>query len=146
MMMPPEPVVVLIFGASGDLTQHKIVPAFYNLFLEKGLPETFALVGFSRTPFSDASLCKDLRQGVDQFSRRGKSSDEDWQDFSAHIIYIKGGYNDSAAYAALADRLSKLGKGHHHLFSLSTPPEEFKVITQQLGKANLSHDPKRVTG
>lgn len=145
-MMPSEPVVIVIFVASGDLTQRKIVPALHNLFLEKGLPETFALVGFSRTPSSDASFCKHLRQGVDQFSRRGKSSDEDWQDFSTHITYLKTGYNDATAYAVLADRLSKLGKGHPHLFYLSTPPEEFKVIAQQLRKANLSHDPKRVTG
>jgi glucose-6-phosphate 1-dehydrogenase len=144
--MPSEPVVIVIFGASGDLTQHKIVPALYNLFLEKGLPESFPLVGFSRTPFSDGSFCKHQRQRVDQFSRRGKSSDEDWQDFSAHITHMKADYNDSAAYAVLADRLPKLGKGHNHLFYLSTPPEEFKGIAQQLGKANLSHDPKRVTG
>jgi glucose-6-phosphate 1-dehydrogenase len=142
-MMRSEPVVIVIFGASGDLTQRKIVPALYNLFLDKWLPETFALVGFSRTSFSDASFCNHLRQGVDQFSRRGKSSEEDWQDFSAHITYMKANYIDSAAYTVLADCLSKPGKGHHHLFYLSTPPEEFKVIAQQLGKAKLSHDRKR---
>jgi glucose-6-phosphate 1-dehydrogenase len=140
---PPEPAAIVIFGASGDLTQRKIVPALYNLFLDRRLPETFVLVGFSRTTFSDASFCNHLRQGVDQFSRRGKSQDGDWQDFSSHITYMKADYDDSAAYAVLAGRLSELGKGHHHLFYLSTPPEEFKVIVQQLEKAKLSHDRKR---
>jgi glucose-6-phosphate 1-dehydrogenase len=142
-MILPKPAVIVIFGASGDLTQRKIVPALYNLFLDKWLPEPFALVGFSRTSFSDASFCNHLRQGVDQFSRRGKSSNREWQDFSAHITYMKADYNDSSAYAVLSDRLSKLGKGHHYLFYLSTPPEEFKVIAQQLEKAKLSHDRNR---
>jgi glucose-6-phosphate 1-dehydrogenase len=143
MMILPKPAVIVIFGASGDLTHRKIVPALYNLFLDKWLPEPFALVGFSRTSFSNASFCKHLRQGVDQFSRRGKSSDRDWQDFSSHINYMKADYNDSAAYAVLSDHLSRLGKDHHHLFYLSTPPEEFKVIAQQLEKAKLSHDRNR---
>jgi glucose-6-phosphate 1-dehydrogenase len=142
-----DPMVIVIFGASGDLTQRKVVPALYDLFLDKSLPETFHVIGFARTSFSDTSFRKHLRQGIDQFSRHGRVHDKDWEDFSSCITYMKTHYDDSAAYNTLADRLSKLDKTLHnhtcHIFYLSTPPEEFEIISQQLARAKLSHDRKR---
>jgi glucose-6-phosphate 1-dehydrogenase len=137
-----EPTVIVIFGASGDLTQRKVVPALYNLFLDHRLPERFALIGFARTSFTEASFREYLRQGVDQFSRRGKTNDEDWQAFAPHIHYMSADYGDRAAYTTLPDSLSKLDREGHtkanHIFYLATPPGNFEVIVQRLGKANLS--------
>jgi glucose-6-phosphate 1-dehydrogenase len=142
-----DPTVIVIFGASGDLTQRKVVPALYDLFLDKSLPETFHVIGFARTSFSDTSFHNHLRKGIDQFSRHGRVRNKDWHDFSSRITYVKAHYDDSRAYKVLADRLSKLDKtlNNHicHIFYLSTPPEEFEVITQKLGKAKLSRDRKR---
>jgi glucose-6-phosphate 1-dehydrogenase len=142
-----EPTVIVIFGASGDLTQRKVVPALYNLFLDHWLPEKFALIGFARTSFTEASFREHLRQGVDQFSRRGKTNDKDWQAFALHIHYMSADYGDPAAYATLSDSLSKMdGEGHtkaNHIFYLATPPGNVVAILQGLGKAKLSHDRER---
>jgi len=74
-----EPTVIMIFGASGDLTRRKVVSALYNLFLDHWLPERFALIGFARTSFTETSFREHLRQGVDQFSRRCKTKEvEKW--------------------------------------------------------------------
>jgi glucose-6-phosphate 1-dehydrogenase len=142
-----EPTVIVIFGASGDLMQRKVVPALYDFFLDKSLPEAFQVIGFARTSFSDVSFRKHLRKDIDQFSRYGRVREKDWQNFSSHITYLKGNYDDPAAYIALADRLSKLDKtlhNHaHHIFYPSTPPVEFEIIPQQLSRAKLSHDRNR---
>jgi len=143
----PEPAVIIIFGASGDLTQRKILPALYNLFLDKWLPDDFAVIGFARTSFTDKSFRQRQRQGVDEFSRRGKAQDESWGDFAAHLSYISAQYDDPAAYATLAERLAKLDRAWHttanRIFYLATPPGEFAIIAQQLSKARLSRDRER---
>jgi glucose-6-phosphate 1-dehydrogenase len=142
-----EPAILVVFGASGDLTQRKVVPALYDLFLDGRLPEAFQMIGFSRTPFSDASFRKHLREGAEKFSRHGNVQEKDWHDFSSRITYLKGNYDDPASYRALAERLSEVGKAQHnhlhYIFYLSTPPEEFRIIPQQLNEAKLSHDRRR---
>jgi glucose-6-phosphate 1-dehydrogenase len=142
-----EPTVLVIFGASGDLTQRKVVPALYDLFLDGRLPEAFRMIGFSRTPFSDASFRKRLHQGAGEFSRHGKVQAKKWHDFSSRITYLQGAYDDSSSYRALAERLSEAGKTQHnhfhHIFYLCTPPEQFRTIPQQLNEAKLSHDRRR---
>ncbi len=139
-----EPTILIIFGASGDLTQRKVVPALYDLFLDGRLPEAFHMIGFSRTPFKDASFRKRLHQGAEKFSRQGKVQEKNWLDFSSRITYLKGNYDDPASYHALARHLSEVRKALHnhprHIFYLCTPPEEFKTIPQQLNEAKLSPD------
>jgi glucose-6-phosphate 1-dehydrogenase len=139
-----EPAVIAIFGASGDLTQRKVVPALYNLFLDHWLPERFNLIGFARTSFTEASFREHLRQGIDQFSRRGKADDKDWQAFAPHIHYMSADYGDPAAHATLSNHLSKLNKAWdttaNCVFYLATPPGNFEIIVQRLGEANLSRD------
>ena len=84
---------------------------------------------------------------MDQFSRRGKTNDDDWQAFAPHIHYMSGDYGDPAAYATLSDSLSKMdGEGYtkaNHVFYLAVPPGNVEVIVQRLGKANLSRDRKQ---
>jgi glucose-6-phosphate 1-dehydrogenase len=143
----PESMAIVIFGASGDLAQRKILPALYNLFLDQGLPEFFTVIGLGRTSFDEASFRQYIRQGLDKFSRRGKTNDQDWNNFSSHLTYISAHYNEPETYSNLAHYLSQLDRMWHahanHTFYLATPPEGFEVIAQNLGKAGLSHDPQR---
>lgn len=146
--MHPDPTVIVIFGAGGDLTWRKLAPALYNLFLDKWLPEQFAVIGLDLKEMSDDEFRQRLRQGVDQFSRRGKASDEEWNEFVPHLSYVSADFNDSAAYATLADQLSAQEKtwntGVNRVFYLATPPTMVETIVHHLGKARLSHDHRRV--
>jgi glucose-6-phosphate 1-dehydrogenase len=145
--MHPAPTVIVIFGAGGDLTWRKLVPALYNLFLDKWLPEQFGVIGLDLKEMSDDEFRQRLRQGVDKFSRRGKAHNEEWNEFAAHLTYVSADFTDSATYAALADQLSGQDKtwstGASRIFYLATPPTMVEPIVQQLGKARLSHDRKR---
>ena len=75
---PAGPCVMVVFGAAGDLTRRKLVPALYNLFLEESSPEQFQIIGVDRQEQSNDAYLKHLREGVDQFSRSGRTRDEDW--------------------------------------------------------------------
>src|SRR5579883_3677154 len=75
------PATMVIFGASGDLTRRKLVPALYNLALEHMLPSQFTVVGVSRTPESDEQFRQTMHEGVDAFSRSGKAQPATWDGF-----------------------------------------------------------------
>jgi glucose-6-phosphate 1-dehydrogenase len=128
-----EPTVIVIFGASGDLTQRKVVPALYNLYLDHWLLEKFALIEFARSSFTETSFREHLRQGVDQFFRRSKTNDEDSQAFTPHIHYMSADYGNPAAYTTLSDSLSKMdGEGstqalRHYITQLSVTGLTTKV-------------------
>jgi len=142
-MKRPDPTTVVIFGASGDLTQRKIIPAFYNLFLDNWLPDDFAIVGVARTPLSDDAFRNRLRQGIDNYSRR-KTETERWQAFARHLSYTAGDYQDDAMWQALAAHLNRLDETWHtaqrRIFYLSTPPSVFAPIVQRLSIAGLCRD------
>jgi glucose-6-phosphate 1-dehydrogenase len=130
-----EPTAIVIFGASGDLTQRKIIPAIYNLFIDGLLPEPFCIIGIARTASNDEAFCQQLRKGVDTFSRRGKSKEEDWSKFAANITYMAADYHDEKTYMTLLENLNKDWlKSANKVFYLATPPTLFTVIVKQLGK------------
>jgi glucose-6-phosphate 1-dehydrogenase len=142
-----QPTAIVIFGAGGDLTWRKLVPALFNLSLDKQLPEPFALIGLDRQELSDDKLRQHLREGVDQFSRRGPPRDTEWDPFAARISYIQADLNDLTAYAQLDERLAKVDKDWHkkanHLFYFATPPALFETIATCLGKAGLARERRR---
>ena len=144
----PEPAVVVILGAAGDLTWRKLVPALYNLFLDKWLPDRFSVVGVDRKEMSVDEFRKRLREGVDTFSRRGKTDDETWEAFASHLVaFISAEFDHQAGYATLAEQLSALDKSwgakSTRVFHLATPPGLVQTIVQQLGKSRLSHNRDR---
>src|SRR6266446_9493317 len=98
---PVEPCSIVIFGASGDLTARKLIPAFYHLYKEKQMPAHFRLIGFARREKSDASWREELRQALEQFSRTKPVDDQVWQEFSQHIVYCQGDISDATAYQKL---------------------------------------------
>src|SRR2546426_8695537 len=86
----PHGCVLTIFGASGDLTRRKLIPALYNLALEKRLPERFAVVGYARSEISHEEFSKKMREAVSEFSRTGLKDESVWQQFAANLDYVAG--------------------------------------------------------
>jgi len=88
----PEPFTLVIFGASGDLTKRKLIPAVYSLFRQGFAPEKFSVVGFARRPQTDAGFAEAMRQGIETFAHE-KTADEPkdlWARFSARLFYHRG--------------------------------------------------------
>jgi len=138
----PEPAIIVIFGASGDLAQRKLVPALYDLYLDQWLPEQFAIIGVSRTEMQDDPFREHLRSGVDRFSRRCKSNDPDWAAFAPHLAYLTADPTSADTHDTLSKRLHSQeeawGTQASHVFYLATPPAVVQTIAQQLGQAGLA--------
>jgi glucose-6-phosphate 1-dehydrogenase len=143
----PQPAVLVVFGAGGDLTRRKIVPALYNLFLDRWLPERFALAGIDRLPMNDEQFRDHLRQGVDEHSRRGKTVDELWKKFASAISYLSGDFNDRQLFARLGEQLAGYDKSWNvaatHAFYLATPPTVIELLARQLSGARLTANVER---
>ncbi len=144
----PSPISIAIFGADGDLTWRKLTPALYNLFLDGFLPKQFAILGVDGKPSTLEDWRERLRSGVDQFSRRGKSVDAQWQDFASHLTtYLSGDFNDAATFAALSESISgqekAWGQSSERVFYLATPPVIMETIAKNLGQAHLMDDRQR---
>jgi glucose-6-phosphate 1-dehydrogenase len=141
----PEPNAIVIFGASGDLTRRKLVPALYNLELEGLLPNGFGVVGFARRPIPDEDFRQQMLEGINAFSRNRPAQPEVWEAFSQKLHYCPGNFDDPAAYQRLADLLNTLDREHgtagNRLFYLATAPEYFPIIVKQLGAAGLNESP-----
>ena len=141
---PLELCSIVIFGASGDLTARKLIPALYHLHKEKQMPPDFRIVGFARREKTDATWREELRHALDEFSRTKPVDEQVWKDFSAHISYCPGDLTDAAAYKLLEQRLSSFGSGplrQNLLFYLATMPSQFGPAVEQLHQAGLIHKP-----
>jgi glucose-6-phosphate 1-dehydrogenase len=143
------PTATVIFGATGDLTHRKIIPAFYHLAKNKLLPDDFAIIGFARRPKSDEEFRKDLTEALHEFSHTKPIDEEVWSKLVAHIYYFQGELDDQGAYKRLAEKLKKLPEsakiGENYLFYLATAPNFFGVAAQNLAAAGLAsqHDGTR---
>jgi glucose-6-phosphate 1-dehydrogenase len=150
--MPPEPklppVSIVIFGATGDLVWRKLIPALYNLYLDKQLPEKFSIFGVNRKTVTLAEWRVHMRDGIDQFSRSGKAKAAQWEKFAAHLfLSLPGNFDDSATYKNLASAINEQDKTWDEkamrIFYLSTPPTIVETIVQNLGQAHLTDDIQR---
>ncbi|VBB06981.1 glucose-6-phosphate dehydrogenase active site [Lucifera butyrica] len=129
-----EPATLFIFGASGDLTQRKIIPALYNLFLGGFLPQPFAIIGVSRTDFTEEAFHQHLRAGVDRFSLQEKHTGETWRQFTSLIRYIACDYDTPDMYEKLLSAMDQSWQTTaNQVFYLATPPALFPEIINQLG-------------
>src|ERR1700734_59205 len=102
----PGPTAFIIFGGGGDLTWRKLVPALYNLWLDGAMPQQFEVIAVDGRDISADDYPAPLRGGIHQFSRQGKSADEPWRQFSAHLSYQRANFSDAAAFTALASHLA----------------------------------------
>lgn len=134
----PEPCAMVIFGASGDLTKRKLVPALYTLARERLLPAGFAIVGMARR---DIPFVDQMKDSVNKFARRRPVEEALWSGFAAGISYVSGNFDDPAAYERLKKHLEEVdaarGTQGNRIFYISTPPESFEPILRNLGKAGM---------
>jgi len=135
------PTVVVIFGASGDLTARKLIPAVYNLGFDNLLPADFYLVGFGRKAISDSEFQGLASGAIKEFSRR-ELAPEVWSRIEGRTSYVAGGYDEKAAFDRLSVHIDgiegKLGRELQVLFYISTPPTVFSPILQNLGASGLA--------
>ncbi len=136
------PTAAVIFGATGDLTHRKIVPAFYHLAKNNLLPDDFAIIGFARRPKTDEEFRKDLGDALQKFSHTKPVDNAVWEKLAAHIYYFQGELDDPEAYKKLAEKLKTLPEspkiGENYLFYLATSPEFFGQAAQNLASAGLA--------
>ncbi len=142
------PFVLVIFGATGDLSWRKLVPALYNLYLDNQLSEKFAIFGMNREPVALDEWHNHLRDGVDQFSRRGKTNPSNWDTFAAHLLLCQpGDFNNPTIFESLANTLNEQDKtwSEHarRVFYFATPPAIVETIVRNLGQAHLTDERQR---
>lgn len=137
----PQPCSVVIFGASGDLTFRKLIPALYNLAADGDLPAALNVVGFARREKSDEAFRQELEDALRKFSRQG-FNEELWSSFRERISYHQSDFSDDAGFKALSDRLDKLdlerGTSGNRLFYLSVAPADFPGILDRLAAVGLN--------
>jgi len=135
----PEPATLVLFGGSGDLAGRKLLPALYNLALQRLLPASFAVVGAARRPQSDEAFRAELHDAVTQFSRTKPINEEVWGSFAQNIRFVAT--PDDAGYDALRETLDKvdsdLGTNGNRLFYLATPPAAYAPIVRSIGAHKL---------
>lgn len=138
----PEPSLLVIFGATGDLTHRKLMPALYNLACERRLPDRFSVIGFARRPMTHEQFREAMRTAVSEFSRTQPVEAAVWDSFAQGLFYVQSGYHDSAGYARLKDLLAQLdqerGTSGNRVFYLATPPSVFEDIITLLGEHGLA--------
>jgi glucose-6-phosphate 1-dehydrogenase len=139
----PEPGVMVIFGASGDLTSRKLVPALYDLAAQRRLPLEFAVVGISRTGMSHEEFRDKLRKTLEE-QRAGEVSDDVWESFSNGVFYMPGDSKKTETYDELKGLLKELdrerGTQGNRAFYLSSSPSLFPAIVQHLGEAGMNEE------
>jgi len=144
----PDPFTLVIFGASGDLTRRKLIPAVYALFSEGMLPEHFSVVGFARRDKTDDDFRAEMHSAVKQFSRIRPMDEETWARFARRLYYHRSSFEDEAGFRSLRQRLDEIaaaaGAPRNCLFYLATQPVSFGSIVQQLKNAGLTGDGERI--
>jgi glucose-6-phosphate 1-dehydrogenase len=132
--------VLVIIGASGDLTRRKLLPAIYNLAETGHLPEQFAILGVARQPGDDQQFRRDMRAHVE--TEEGEPLEPDkWAAVSEHLHYVAGDLHDDALYAAIKAALLTIEREHrvapNYLFYFAIPPDLFAAVADHLAKAGL---------
>jgi glucose-6-phosphate 1-dehydrogenase len=139
--LPVHPTTLVIFGATGDLARRKLLPAIYNLAHEGALPERFNLIGASRSEMTHKEFADHAAEAIRQFSRR-EPSEQVLDVLLSNMRYVTGSFDDDNAYEQLDGLLKEFdeaaGQPLNRVFYLSTAPEFFPVIIEELGKHKLN--------
>ena len=140
----PEPQILVIFGASGDLTQRKLVPAIYQMKRDRRLPPETTVVGVARRPWSHDYFREQMREGIEEFGG-GIGNEEFWQEFAKGLYYCPGDIDNPESYQKLKAFLAELDEERrtrgNHIFYLSVSPNFFPEAIRQLGEAQMLTDP-----
>ncbi|MDX6613281.1 MAG: glucose-6-phosphate 1-dehydrogenase [Blastocatellia bacterium] len=136
------PCAVVIFGASGDLTKRKLLPALYRLAEQRLLPAEFAIVGVARAQMSHEEFRSQMRAAVSEQDDGDRFDEAVWRSFAAGIFYLSGEFADGDTFKRLRETLAEVeterGTGSNRVFYLATAPDFFGLIAKQLGDAGLA--------
>lgn len=139
-----QPTLFIIFGGTGDLNARKITPAIYNLFLDKWLPDNFAILGISRSELTDTEYRNDLSDKVSQFSRKGKVKKKEWDEFSSHIFYQAADLSNAKIYKEIANQIQHYKKEWKQepnvLYYMAVAPHYFSVIAENIHTNKLAEN------
>ncbi|MDP5168613.1 MAG: glucose-6-phosphate dehydrogenase [Bacteroidia bacterium] len=140
--------ILVIFGASGDLTNRKLIPALYDLYCQEMLPENFAVLGVSRSEYSDESFREKILPGIKEFANKKASQEEKVQDFLDCIFYQSIDTQSVDDYGTLKTRLEEINArcktDGNYIFYLSTPPSLYSVIPSLLAAHGLHKEGKGI--
>lgn len=143
-MKTPESHILVIFGASGDLTKRKLIPSIYDLYHQKLLPKDFAIVGVGRSKIEDEAFRAQMLEGIKEFSNIKKEDICCAEDFTEYLNYISIDTSDVADYAKLKTYLTALDKEKNTLgniiFYLATPPQLYGPVSEYLGEHGLNEE------
>jgi glucose-6-phosphate 1-dehydrogenase len=135
-----EPVMLVVFGASGDLAHRKLIPALYHLAYQNLLPPNFSILGFARTKYNDEEFRELARDGVQKYGLNG-IDDHIWHWFSQGLFYHTGNYDDLTSFKKLAERVAEIEQQRptngNHVYYLATPPSVFEPITTLIHETGL---------
>ncbi len=137
----PSPCVFVIFGASGDLTRRKLIPALYNLAVSRLLPAGMSIVGFALTDITEEQFRSNMRDAVAEFSRRKPIDDVVWADFASRLHYLSGKFEDPTNFVRLREKLEQLdrtnGTRGNRIYYLAIPPSVFRPVNDNLATAGM---------
>jgi glucose-6-phosphate 1-dehydrogenase len=137
----PEPCSMVIFGATGDLTHRKLIPALYNLAADGDLPPGLTVLGFARRDKDDTLFRQELEEAAKKYSRQA-INDDLWKSFGNAIFYHRSEFNDPDGYRRLKERLEQIdrerGTRGNRLFYLSAGPDQFEPILSHIREAGLN--------
>ncbi len=139
--LAPEPCTLVIFGATGDLTHRKLIPALYNLAAEGALPPAITIIGFARREKTSEQFRTELEAATRKFSRT-PVNDDLWKSFASSVVYHQSPFDDAEGYRTLAAEMEKAdrerGTGGNRLYYLAVAPDQFPVILRHLSESGLS--------
>ena len=140
----PDPVAIVLFGATGDLAHRKVFPALYQLWRSSLLPLDVRIVAMGRKPFDDATFHQGIRDSLEAHARVQPVNEETWRTFAERVEYLRGDLDADATYDELAARLEACDRDHgtrgNRLFYLATPASAFAPIVRQLGRVGLDRE------
>src|SRR6266568_4790278 len=135
--------IMVIFGAAGDLTKRKLIPALYNLKKSNLLSNNFAVIGVARAELDDEEFRRRLRDDMNEFATE-EIDEETWNSLAERLYYLSGDFNDNQTFARLKESLERVDKERNangnYFFYLATAPQYFAPVVQQLGKAGLTEE------
>jgi glucose-6-phosphate 1-dehydrogenase len=140
----PDPSIVVLFGATGDLAHRKVLPALYQLWRTNLLPHEFVILAIGRREYDDVSFRAEIRASLEKYSRILPLDAEAWATFAERICYERLDFEDPGGFDRLTVRLDALDKERgtrgNMLFYLATQPSQFADIIAQLGRVGLDHE------
>jgi glucose-6-phosphate 1-dehydrogenase len=142
------PQAIVIFGASGDLTRRKLLPAFFHLFLDGRMPNGFAIIGYARTEMTDGEFRDMARDAVREFGAPRIPEGEVWEDFSKHLFYVPGEFSDRGAMDHIVRYLQAIDGTHgtqgNRFYYAATPASAYPDIVRRIGEAGIANGAKIV--